>query len=438
MFGKAGRNLGEKDGVPVLEPPLMFTQAIALRNKLLMFWLKNYNRYSIDYYGKVEGPVTARLQAAALELMGMAEQVGLKKIVLDTLTELSLRVVEQRAEMPEGKIVRTIHSLWVDSEKGAPISSKSEKFSSEQGYYGLQAYIPSESADLSVIDVGPADIGILGHKPFALSSRNDPTKPMSGISIGKYLGALNIKSDQVRVSANLSKKIILLKPNDLEHLCRKYVPGYEPMQILKRIETLEYFAEGGQNKLPIEISPKTDVSSVAGTCCPTPPQVFPSATSDTPSTTDADVSRTGTEVKSVVFTVLETPETETENRGGVARHITETIETHETRQLSKEPEFSLNTPLQISLDPNDHSEAQKQLNRLQEIFNKDLLYWALRQSIEHKLSGDHWGAFQLRQESQSVFPQLEHEPSLLADQYFSNLEIIVNYILEKRKGNSNE
>jgi hypothetical protein len=69
-------------------------------------------------------------------------------------------------------------------------------------------------------------------------------------------------------------------------------------------------------------------------------------------------------------------------------------------------------------------QARVKLQRLRQIFRPELVKWALARKTEALRTGDTWGPYQLRQEAKGAFPELEHEPALLADQHFQDLEEI--------------
>ena len=423
---KPGRRLGQKDGVPYLEPPEMFEEAQRLRNKLLTFWLRNLNTYSIDYYGSVKGPVTARLQGTALELMGMAQKIGLETVVTETLTEISLRVVEQRSESPLGKIIQTIHMLWTDSAKGAPLKSKSEKHTAVDGYYGLMAFLESDIADQSVVDVGPAEVGVAGHKPFSLTNRNDPSKPMSGISIGKYLTQTGIKVDQVRVSSRVSKKVLCIKPDDLEHLCRKYIPAYEHGVILASISSLENFADVLLEKGVPKLESVSGVLDVSDTCEGLPGKLRVDANIGTKSL-NISTDSVPVEKKLECVGLTETPETPISKRGVVSPYVTETLETPETKkpteQLSAITEQNAkNTPAS-----DERFAAERAIKTLNDSGFADINEWCIFKLKERKLDGaKHYSAYHLRLDARAQFPD-RREVDQLIDIHFMEMNTVAEF-----------
>jgi len=233
ITGKQGRNMGRnkegKEGVPYAMPPKAFDEARKIRNKLLTFWFKNHNKYEVDYYGSFDGPITPRFQTTTLELMGMAEKIGLKDIVLATTTEMSKHVVDQRAETTEGRVVRALHSLWTDPDVGHKVPSESSKYLSAEGYFGLVALKRGENGreeNVVEVDVSAKELAEIGHRDFGLHAYKETDKPMAASAIGKQLANLGIKTDQKKVGGHV-RHLILLKAVDLEYLCRKFVPGYE-------------------------------------------------------------------------------------------------------------------------------------------------------------------------------------------------------------------
>lgn len=428
---KPGRNLGQKGGVPYLEPPEMFTTALELRNKLLTFWLRNLTTYTIDYYGSVKGPVTARLQGTALELMGMAEKIGLEKVVTDTLTEISTHVVEQRSESPLGKIIQTIHMLWTDSMRGAPTKSKSDKYPNTDGYYGLIGYLDSEIADQAIVDIGPGEVGMAGHKPFGLTNRNDPNKPMSGISIGKYLKQTGIKIDQVRVSPTVSKKVLCIKPDDIEHLCRKYVPEYVPGTVLASTSTLENFAEPTLETASAQVGSVSGVSFVSDRQGSLPPKIGEAENFGAvlPRTSADSVP---VEKKLECVSLTETPETPISQSAVVPPYVRETGETPETKKSIEPPSTVAEEKPKTARTKVPTAEERAAMIKAVETINdngsNEVSEWCIFKLKERKLDGaKNYSAYHLRQDARAQFPDQSESVEQLIDLHFMEMNAVAEF-----------
>jgi len=81
-------------------------------------------------------------------------------------------------------------------------------------------------------------------------------------------------------------------------------------------------------------------------------------------------------------------------------------------------------------------EISRKWDRLLQIFDPELVKWAIGRSLEMRVRGDPWTADRLRSEGSSEFRDLPNEVETLADAYFSDLDAIASSLHERRKAGS--
>jgi hypothetical protein len=445
ITGKQGRNMGRnkdgKEGVPYAMPPKAFEEARKLRNKLLTFWFKNHDKYEVDYYGSFDGPITPRFQTTTLELMGMAEKIGLKDIVLATTTEMSRRVVDQRSETTEGRIVRALHSLWTDPAVGHKTTSESSKYLSAEGYFGLVALKKSENGreeNVTEEDVSAKELAEVGHKSFGLHAYKETDKPMAASAIGKHLANLGIKTDQKKFGGHV-RHLILLKAADLEYLCRKFVPGYEMGEVFdgsavssvlddfdkKRECVSDGVSSPQSNYSPEKVAGEAGVADGIGRVTP-----LISGPDDSTGTDDNDEISRETPLRPA------TPATENESArgdtkgGGVTPPIRPaTVATPATATPATEGKKHSNAterqtpPLSEFKLPKEIVLAYRRVP-----VQEDLKDWAVTRKHFAMVNGDPYGPHKARKDAPDAYPALPQEIASLCDFNWHDIERVAGYL----------
>jgi len=189
-----------REDIPLNLPPEAETEAEHLRNKLLKFYLDHYDKFENDYSLQFDG-INLRLQQILQPMLSLSKIVSpaFYDKVKEVIEELNERIIQDRANTLDGRIIRAYLKLKMD---------------------GMEKITSKEIAN------------------FMLEEWGIKINP---ISIGKRMAAMNFKTDRVS-----DKKRNRIKTIDFERekiLVKKYLPKEE------REKYFEWLKEQAQEKI---------------------------------------------------------------------------------------------------------------------------------------------------------------------------------------------
>ena len=167
------------DIIPILGKHFKSEQAL-LRNKLLMFRLKNYPQdvEKMSDFSCLKG-VEPRLKQLVVGLLETFEDESVKNMIIKFVRDYMDKLVEERSTTREGEIVNAIYTL--------------------KAMEGLEIITSARVAE----ELGNDKIGAR--------------------TVGKYIKSLGMKTEMTRVDGKV-KRIITIKPKLWHKLVRRYVP----------------------------------------------------------------------------------------------------------------------------------------------------------------------------------------------------------------------
>jgi len=181
----------DREDIPFVLTEKFDEEEKTLRNKLLAFRLKNWKRVNtniLEEYDKIglKG-IEPRLKQTASPFFTLFFDEEIKNKFIEFIKNYNKKLVEERAESPEGTVVNALYRL-IEEKKAENISSKDIAEEINQG-------LPENS------------------KERWTSQR-----------VGKYLKALGIKTKLTRIQDDGVKRIIILDEKLWKKLKRRYVP----------------------------------------------------------------------------------------------------------------------------------------------------------------------------------------------------------------------
>ena len=219
----------DREDIPTNLPQAFFTEQENLRQKLLMFRLKERSNINSDNIQKIDlGELELRLKQA---LSGFAVLFASKPALLERFKQFVFRyqeeLIEERANSFEGKILQAIHDL-------------------------------SEREIITSKDIG-----------LELCEGEDKEKEAAKISrqIGRHLSALGIKTASKKIEGQ-TKRVVEWKEKLFQKLFRKYIPKHaaescnqcnqrnqrnQPkQQKLQELQGLQEIQESASQKMMVE------------------------------------------------------------------------------------------------------------------------------------------------------------------------------------------
>lgn len=103
--------------------PAFYDHARSLRNKLLMWRVRNIRTVSYSPTARFEG-LTPRITQAAIALLSTSQNLALREQVLGRLRQKSAEVKQQRRESPEGLIAGALIARWRTKNRPTFVSLK--------------------------------------------------------------------------------------------------------------------------------------------------------------------------------------------------------------------------------------------------------------------------------------------------------------------------
>ena len=163
-----------------------YDEAQNLRNKLLLWRLRNYNKIKIEDYKNIDlGDIEPRIKQTHLGLLPLfAKDEKKLEFFKNYLQKLQTKIVTDRQDSFEGAIVRAFCDLVENGEK----------------------------------DIAPIDIIIIGQ---FVNPRNT-TKLMNPISLAKWLKELGLEKREPRNVNGSAKNCIVFNDNQLKNLKKRY------------------------------------------------------------------------------------------------------------------------------------------------------------------------------------------------------------------------
>jgi hypothetical protein len=124
---------GRLGGVPINLPDEQKDEALCLRNKLLMYRLRN--RLSVALDPTLADPrLEARMNQILLPLLSVVSNERLRATIRDTAKALQADIVSERGGSTEGQILSVVAKLLVDSpEKSVALSEIAATFTAKYG-----------------------------------------------------------------------------------------------------------------------------------------------------------------------------------------------------------------------------------------------------------------------------------------------------------------
>jgi len=124
---------GRLGGVPINLPDAQKDQAQSLRNKLLMYRLRNRLDVALDP-SLADPGLEPRMNQILLPLLSIAPNEGLRAIIKQTAKMLQASVVSERGASTEGQVLSIVAKLLVDRrETSVPLGEIAAVFATDHG-----------------------------------------------------------------------------------------------------------------------------------------------------------------------------------------------------------------------------------------------------------------------------------------------------------------
>ena len=172
--------------IPAILDNGFYSDAMKLRNKLLMWRFKNYDKINIREYRDVDlGDIEPRTKQTHLGLLPLfADDIDKLKFFKEYLLEHDKRIIEDRRTSFQGKIVTALCEL----------------------------------VELGIKDIAPIDIIRQGE----FINIRKPDELMNSNTFSKYLKELGLTDRKVRNVEEKTKNCIVWKDDQLKNLAKRY------------------------------------------------------------------------------------------------------------------------------------------------------------------------------------------------------------------------
>lgn len=124
---------GRSEGVPINLPDAQKEEALDLRNKLLMYRLRNRMAIRLDP-ALADPRLEPRMNQILLPLLSVSPSPELRKIITQTAVTLEASVVSERGVSTEGQVLSIVGRVLVeDRDERVPLAEMTSKFTTEYG-----------------------------------------------------------------------------------------------------------------------------------------------------------------------------------------------------------------------------------------------------------------------------------------------------------------
>ena len=135
----------EKDDIPLILPPEFYQEALTIRNKLLLWRLRNYKERKIDTTLIIKG-IEDRLNQISLPLLSIINNEDFRDELGLFIWEYNQKLIKERGMTTEAEVIETIADLVKDGNLGPTIKEITEKYN--------EKYAVSEKSKITPKKVG--------------------------------------------------------------------------------------------------------------------------------------------------------------------------------------------------------------------------------------------------------------------------------------------